>query len=110
MTGSPALSLAIVDDDVRTVQRLAQLLRDDGFRVYTAHNVGEAERLAATNSFERPLAAAASGRRRRLAAAAALIWQVSTGLLAAAAVPVAQAGGVGECPSVAVRAGVAARA
>jgi DNA-binding response OmpR family regulator len=52
VTGSPALSLAIVDDDVRTVQRLAQLLRDDGFRVYTAHNVGEAERLAATNSFE----------------------------------------------------------
>lgn len=41
----------IVDDDVRTVQRLAQLLRDDGFSVHTASTVAEAERLAASTSF-----------------------------------------------------------
>jgi DNA-binding response OmpR family regulator len=42
----------IVDDDVRTVQRLAQLLRDDGFTVRTASSVADAERLAASYAFD----------------------------------------------------------
>lgn len=47
-----AFSLVIVDDDARTLQRLAQLLRDDGFRVHTAHRIAEAERVAATTRFD----------------------------------------------------------
>jgi DNA-binding response OmpR family regulator len=42
----------IVDDDVRTVQRLAQLLRDDGFVVHTANDVAGARALAARVPFD----------------------------------------------------------
>jgi DNA-binding response OmpR family regulator len=45
-------SLMIVDDDVRTVQRLAQLLRDDGFVVHTANDVAGAQALASTVRFD----------------------------------------------------------
>jgi DNA-binding response OmpR family regulator len=44
--------LIIVDDDVRTVQRLAQLLRDDGFVVHTANDVAGARALAAAVPFD----------------------------------------------------------
>jgi DNA-binding response OmpR family regulator len=47
-----AFSLMIVDDDVRTVQRLAQLLRDDGFVVHTAHDLAGARALAARVPFD----------------------------------------------------------
>ena len=45
-------SLIIVDDDVRTVQRLAQLLRDDGFVVHTANDVAGARALASAVPFD----------------------------------------------------------
>ncbi len=42
------LSLLLVDDDTRTVRRLAQLLRDDGFEVHTAADLRTARALAST--------------------------------------------------------------
>ncbi len=46
------LSLLLVDDDTRTVRRLAQLLRDDGFDVHTAADVRTARALASTIPFD----------------------------------------------------------
>jgi DNA-binding response OmpR family regulator len=42
----------IVDDDVRTLQRLAQLLRDDGFVVHTASDFAGAQAMAAMVPFD----------------------------------------------------------
>lgn len=52
MSAASTFSLVIVDDDVRTVRRLAQLLRDDGFVVHTANSRAEAERLAMSTRFD----------------------------------------------------------
>jgi DNA-binding NtrC family response regulator len=49
---APLLSLLLVDDDTRTVRRLAQLLRDDGFAVQTAVNLATARQLAAAARFD----------------------------------------------------------
>ena len=52
MSPAPLLSLLLVDDDTRTVRRLAQLLRDDGFAVQTAVNLATARQLAAAARFD----------------------------------------------------------
>jgi DNA-binding response OmpR family regulator len=44
--------LIIVDDDARTVQKLAQLLRDDGFTVYTANDVAGGRALGSRVPFD----------------------------------------------------------
>jgi len=49
---APLLSLLLVDDDTRTVRRLAQLLRDDGFAVQTAVDLATARQLAAAARFD----------------------------------------------------------